>query len=186
MSSTSNLSTYIGYFRGLAVKHKDLLHDPTSETPDGVPENKHFTRWGIEEAISGIAGTIGYPCLMLEIYEVLTQSEVVYDIKSNPSGAFSIIDHVEDKDNVQQQEEALLKTEKILYEILSKIYYDHYGADSDKTLKPFQDFNFDQLNIMSVGPIMSGNEYGWRCQFHFKQRLNTNITTPPAAGTFIV
>ena len=179
----SNSDHYTDYFRQLAVKHKDLQHIPASETPDGKPSDKHFSRWTVDDVIVGNL-KCGYPILLLEMFETVTHSQVVYDIKGTHSGAITVVDHISNQNSQQQIDAALSKTEIILFQLLQRIWQDHYGPAAVQLQTPFDDFDFNALNIMAIGPVLNSNEFGWRCSFNFQFRENNNITTPPLPGTF--
>lgn len=180
----SNLSSYVGYFRGLAVSHKDLQHDPDSELPDGDPSKCHFIRWSMEDAVIGINNKIGFPLLLLEIYEQVTESQMIYDVKKNCKGAITIVDHVTNDNDLIGQEVALITTESIMSDVLKQMWQDRYGQNAIAD-NPFKEIYFNGMNIIPVDHILSGKEFGWRTEFNFIFKDNQDITQPPAEGTFI-
>ena len=62
----NNVTGYISYFRGLAVSHKDIRHDPATENGNGA---KHFCIFGANEIIQGIRTQIATPCMAMELYD---------------------------------------------------------------------------------------------------------------------
>lgn len=176
-------NTYTGYFKHLAITHKDLRHDPQSETGNAPAGSKKFTRWGADEVITGLRSSIGYPAMLLELYEINTHAETPYDVKGYYSGAFTIIDRAE-PDNTAAEEDCHAIAEKIYLDILQQIYQDHYGRNKNRCLTPFAEFSFNNLQITPVGPIFD-NCFGWRVEFAFKPTALLSITTPPAPGTFV-
>ena len=180
--SVSNLLDYEDYFRQKAVRHKLLLHNPKSENGDAKAGEKHFTKWNLNELVSGLRTEVGYPALLLELYEVRTDSQIVYDIKERPFGAFSIIQTVPEGD-VYAESAAYALCEQIMTDILQSIWNDHYGVGIERCKTPFYKFDFDGLDIASTGKILA-NEMGWRCEFKFEFQHKQKYNQPPAAGTF--
>jgi len=175
------VNDYINYFRSLAISHKDLKHDPLSDTGDSPSGEKHFTRISIEEVVKGMQSAVFFPCMTLELYENHTSAESAVNVKSQPSGAFMIIDHPGD-DSFAAQQASYAKSEQIIYELLQRIYQDHKPG-SNACSRPFKSFSFDKLEITPVGPVFQG-EFGYRVEFNFELQNQINITNPPAAGTF--
>lgn len=180
----SNVNNYINYFRQLAVTHKDILHDPSSETGDSGIGEKRFAKWSAEEIVSGLRTKIGNRALMIEIYETDLQASNVYDIKQLPRGAFTFFKATKEKD-VNDQYDALEWTEKIMYDLMKQIWQDHYGQDKDRCSTPFKKFVFDKSSIVAVGPLFKNNYCGWRIEFEFEFQQLFNITVAPEEGTFI-
>ena len=179
-----NVAEYTDYFRQLAVQHTDLRHNPLSETGDAPVGEKHFGRYGGEEVISGLRTKIAWPALLIEMYENKTSAENVFAVRSNYAGAFSIYASA-NPENTNEQEAAFILTERILYEILARIWQDHYGSDADECARPFKSFDFASLNIVPVGPVFD-RQFGWRCEFSFDFNNLKTITEAPAEGTFII
>lgn len=175
------INDYINYFRSLAISHKDLQHNPLSETGEADAASKHFTRIQVQEVIEGLSTQIGFPCLCLELYQT-DSSEEGLSVKMQPRGAFMIIDHPA-SDSFAAEQEVYAKTEKILFEILQKIHEDHKPG-SDMCARPFRSFSFNKMEIIPVGPIFTG-EHGYRVEFDFQLQNTIPITQPPAPGTFI-
>ena len=97
MSNKNNVGVYIGYFRQLAVSHKDIKHDPDSEINDSPIGAQHFTKFGVDEITKGLRGKIGFPCLCVQLYDNETSSSVVSDVRQRPQGSFMVIDNPADK-----------------------------------------------------------------------------------------
>jgi len=176
------VTEYINYFRQLAIAHKDIRHNPLSETDEAPPASKHFTRIAIEEVLKGLRSAVGFPCLCLELYQNETSAENTISIKSLPSGAFMVIDHPEN-DSFAAEEAVMAKTERIVYELLQQIWQDHKPG-SDICARPFKFFDFNKVLIEPVGPVFTG-EYGYRVEFSFESQKPIDITKPPAEGTFL-
>ena len=179
----SNVETYIDYFRQMAVKHKDLQHDPASETGDSVPGAKRFARWNADEIISGLRSKVAFPALLIELYENDLQSSSVYDIKQRPRGAFTILEHVR-PDDFTDEERAFAVTEEMVYDVLKQIWQHHYNSEADRCQTPFKQFHFDKLTITPVGPLFD-NEFGYRVEFDFELQQTFKINEAPEEGTFL-
>lgn len=177
------IADYINYFRQLAIAHKDLQHNPLSEGADGPAEGSHFTTVSVDEVLSALRSGIGFACLCLELYEIQTQSQSVEDIKLLPKGAFMVIDNPADI-SFAAITACRVKTEAIAFDLLKKIWQDHYAAGVDPCQAPFKFFDFDNITITPVGPIFSG-QYGHRVVFDFELQQTVDITEAPAAGTFL-
>jgi hypothetical protein len=177
-----NIVNYQDYFRGLAVAHQLLKHDPSSETGDAAVGSKRFARWSVEELVSGLRTKVSFPALLLENYEVVTSENGKYDIKGKYMGAITVLAHATPGD-FSSETAAFNTAETILYDILNEIWQHHYGKNKNRCDTPFAEFYFD-LNIVPVGPILD-NEFGWRAEFMFKPRITFDVTTLPAEGTFI-
>jgi hypothetical protein len=173
---------YIDYFRQLAVRHKEIQHQPTSENGDASPGTQKFCRWNVEEAVSGLRSKMGWPGLLLEMYEIVTRSPSPYDVKGVYSGAFTVLDKTT-SDNTQSEVDAFSKTETIYQDMLKQIWQDHYGTGKDRCSTPFAEFYFDNLNIVPVGPILD-RQCGWRVEFQFKPRTLVKITEAPTDAFF--
>jgi len=178
-----NIPGYQQYFRTMAVQHKFLQHDPNSETKDSDIGKKHFARWSADEVLTGLRTKLGWPALLLELYEVIYSEQNKYDIKGNYHGAFSVLDKAKSTDYTSEIA-AFAKAEQIVMDILQKIWQDHYGPDADACQTPFFSFDFNNLQIMPVGPLYDNN-FGWRVEFKFVPQTVFDVTQPPAAGTFI-
>lgn len=177
------VSDYLNYFRQLAVSHKDLQHNPESETGDGPAGSMHFTKISALEVLSALPTAIGFPCMTLELYETETQSQIVSDIKLLTKGSFMIIDNPGSKSFLSEQI-CFEKTEKIILEILQKIWQDHYGSGVDECQAPFKFFEFDKIEITPVSKVFSGQS-GYRVVFDFELQNTIDITQAPEAGTFL-
>lgn len=178
--SNTNVQLYIDYFRQMAVKHKDLQHNPAAENGDGYCR---FARWSADEVVNGLRTKFRFPALLLEMYEVVTASEIAWDIKGLYRGAFTVLDEAR-ASNTTDEVDKLAQTERIMFDVLKQIWQDHYGPNADRATTPFQYFHFDKLQIMPVGPLFD-NQFGWRVEFAFDLRQNISIVEPPAPGTFL-
>lgn len=178
----NNVTTYINYFRRLAVTHRSLQHDPASETESTLFGVQRFTKISAEQVLKGLRSKIGFPCLTLELYETDTDSAIVYDVKQKSRGAFMVLDHPA-SDSHADQEKCYRNAERIIYQLLKKIWQDHYGQSVDGCNAPFREFDFDKISITPVGPVFN-NEHGWRVEFDFEFQNNIDIAQAPEAGIF--
>jgi hypothetical protein len=179
----SNVSLYLDYFRQMAIRHADLQHNIQSETGDGPIGSQHFTTCSIEEVGTGLRGNVGWPCLVMELYETELDSPISYDIKENPQGAFMILHHPDDT-SFAAQIACYTRTELIVNDLLRQIYQDHYAFGIERCTTPFKEFYFNGVSITPVGPICNG-EYGYRVVFGFQLHKKFDITLPPTAGRFV-
>ncbi|MFC4261908.1 hypothetical protein ACFOWM_03395 [Ferruginibacter yonginensis] len=178
-----NVNNYTDYFRQMAVKHKDLRHDPASETGDAPIGSKHFGRFGSEEVITGLKSKVDWPALLVEMYEWKSKSEQAYSVVGDYAGGFSVY-ATANPENLNEVQEAFTFTESIMQDVLAKIWQDHYGPDKDMCNSPFKLFDFNSLEVMPVGPVFD-RQFGWRCTFSFIFNNLKKITTAPEPGTFI-
>ena len=183
MSDKNNVSTYIDYFRQLAVMHKDIRHDPASEDGDGEVSAKKFTKFSSDEIIDGLSRSIGFPALCIELYESTSESQIVYDVCLKPRGSFMVIDKPADK-SFSAEQACYEKTEEIILSLLQRMWQDHYKPGVDRCETPFREIDLAKLNIIPVGPLFSG-VFGWRCEFDFEFQKTVDISTAPEEGTFI-
>jgi len=176
---------YINYFRSLAIAHKDLRHNPLSETGDGPVGSMHFTKVSPEQVLKALRTGIGFPCMAIELYDTQMESQVSSDIKPKTSGAFMIIDNPASQ-SAADEDAVFGKTERVTYDILKQIYQDVLspGAD-DECAAPFEFFEFDKLSITPVSRIFGGQS-GYRTVFDFELKKTLNINVPPEAGTFLI
>lgn len=179
--TNATVSNYTDYFRQLAVHQADLQHDPAGETGDAAPGSVHFTRWSADEAITGLRSKVSFPALLLELYETNTSSEIEYDVRNSYMGAFSVVATAQPEDFTSEMA-AFLTSEKIMTDLLQKIWADHYSG-ADRCSTPFEYWNLS-YNITPFGPVFD-NQFGYRCEFSFNFRRDKKYNQLPAAGTFI-
>lgn len=159
-----NVASYVDYFRWIAENNSSLQHNPAGETGDGDQGSVHFTRWTADEILTGLRSKVGFPCLMLELYETDTRGDA-FDIDLRPQGAFSIIDRADN--NFDSEMAAFTNAESITREVLQQIWNDHYAQGADRCTSPLLNFDFEKLNISPVGPILD-NCFGYRVLFSFR------------------
>lgn len=180
----SHVDTYTNYFKNIAVKHKDLLHNIASEDGDVTPGEKAFTSWSVEESVSGLRTKISNRCLLLELFEELLTSEQLYEIRGNYSGAFTVIFKSPTK-KFSDELDMFSKAYTVIKQILKKIWLDMYKAGNNFCGKPFKEFDFNGLRLQPVSNILDGTYFGYRCEFTFSFSEDDDITSPLEEGTFI-
>lgn len=178
----SNLLTYTNYFRNLAVTHPDLQHNPASETGDAPVGEKRFCKWTADEVVGGLRTKISFPALLLQLYEIDTAAATTYDIRRRPKGAFAVVQKAKNND-IAAEEEAYQLTEKICNEILQQIWADHYLPNVDICDRPFNNFDFNRINMVPTGKLFESH-YGWNVDFEFEFQQDINLGQPPPAGYF--
>lgn len=172
----NNMTAYVDYFRQLAIAHTLINHNPASETGDAPPGERHFTRWNYDEVIGGLRTKVGYPCLLLQHYETVTNSESKMEVRLRPKGAFTIITSVKQGD-IPGEVEAYALTEGIVYDLLKKMWQDHYGANIDICDTPFRRIDFNNINITPTGKLFQ-NEMGYHVEFDFEFQKTVDVTQP--------
>lgn len=172
---------YFEYFRQKAIRHKDIRHNPASETGNGPIGEKRFARISYEDFLGGLMTSCSFPALMIEQFEIVVSGHPEVP-EERYSGAFTVLDTADQESN---KEIALAgdKTLGIVADILKDMFNDHLGPDAHPCASLFEDIDID-MNLMPVGPVLD-SQFGWRCTFYFKMRKGLDITTPPAPGTFI-
>ncbi len=177
-----NVTEYVDYFRQLAVRHKDILHDPLTEQGLGETAAQGFYTLGNNEIIAGMNASLSETALCLELYDINGNAENVYDIRETPKGAFMVV-NLAKENNYPDQLRAEAHTEAIIYDILKQIWQDHYGPDADQCARPFKHFKWNYERT-PTGKLFT-NYYGWYVQFSFDFQNTIDITQPPAEGTFV-
>lgn len=172
---------YFNYWRQKAVRHKDLKHNPDSETGNGPSREKRFARISYEEFLTGLHSTCSFPALLAEQFEIVVNGSVESPLEKY-SGAITVL-ATADAESARQIAEASDITLKILTDCVKDMYNDHYGPDAPECGGPFEHLDID-MNFMPVGPVLNG-QFGWRCTFYFRMRSGLDITTPAEPGTFI-
>lgn len=180
--SDNNVTAYVDYFRQLAVRHKDLLHDVLTEQGKGDMKRSAFATFGNNEIISGLRTKIGATALALELYDNHLSNETPYDIRQSPKGAFMVINHAIEGSFIDELR-AYALTEGIMYDILKQVWQDHYGPTADQCTRPFKQFRYSG-EITPTGKLFT-NYYGYYVQFDFDFQNTIDIKEPPADGTFI-
>lgn len=178
------ISDYTAYFEMLAQQHHLIRHNPDSLNGDSEAGEQRFAIYNAEDVLaSKFRSKLGYPALLVEMYEVQFGAAEVYDPKMQYRGAFSIICHGSPKE--RNTEAIQLSTaEAILWDIIQRIYSDHYGPNALGCNSPFSKVDVMNAQLMPFGPIWDW-DFGWRCEFGFRPKATRQLTQLPAAGVFI-
>jgi hypothetical protein len=167
MASINTVDSYTDYFRQKAIADPDLQHNPLGEDGDAPIGSMHFNTWSVDDIVTGINTQLGFPALLLEIYETNLQVQGVYDVKGTRQGAFTILTMAQTLQNQKARMAAYSQTEIIMMRILQTMWDDHYGENASRCTAQFEALDFDNMQLMPVGPVQN-DKYGWRCEFTFK------------------
>lgn len=179
---TGNLNDYINYFRSLAVSHNEIAHNPASEIGMAPPSQKKFATWSVDEVIGGLRSEMGFPALLLQIYETELSANSELNINNSTTGAFTIVmDAINGE--IGSEHSAYALCEKIMYELLQQIHQDHYSEANRNCSSPFKEFYFDKIDITPTGKIFTSH-FGYHCEFSFSFRTKLKIGQPVADGLF--
>jgi hypothetical protein len=180
----NNVLDYVNYFRQIAVQHKDIRHNTTSEDGDAPIGSKKFMRTSVSEVLSSLPRDAGFPLMCLELYDNNLKSPNQVAIIGNYRGAFMVLEQV-GNGKFSEQEQAYAKCESIVHEVLQKIWADHYGPSKTRCTTPFEEVDFNNIEIIFVSGVFNGTEYGVRCEFSFNFHQTNQIARVPTEGTFI-
>lgn len=172
------LQAYIEYFEQLAARHKDIAHVPGSLYADAAPGSCRFATYNADDVLLKRTRTkVGYPALLAEVYEFDLSGTSVYDARATHRGAISIIGRAT-MNNAASEIATLQLTERILYEVVQRMYHDH-GPGMEHCSTPFQYLDVQGADVMAFGPIRE-NEFGWRFEFSFRPRPSLGFNKPLA------
>ena len=121
-------TSYIEYFENLAVSHHSIQHVKASVNGDAAAGSLRFACYNVDDVISKSLRTkVAFPAMLLELYEWELRGSDVYDPKTRYTGAFTIIDHAS-RGDARDEQRAFAATEIIIWDMMQKIFTDHYGA----------------------------------------------------------
>lgn len=166
MASIKNVNSYTDYFRQKAIADPDLQHDPASEDGDAPIGSMHFNTWSVEDIITGLNTQLGFPALLVEMFETTTHELSKMDIRGTRQGAFTVLAAPSIPQSQKARIEAYSQAEAIIWRIIQSMWEDHFGEHADSCTSQFGDLQFDNMQIMPVGPT-GDNQFGWRCEFSF-------------------
>lgn len=167
MASINNVDSYTDYFRQKAIADPDLQHNPLGEDGDAPIGSMHFNTWSVDDIVTGINSQLGFPALLVEMYETSLQENGKYDIRGIRHGAFTILATSMVPQGQKARIAAYSLTESIMTRILNSMWDDHFGESADRCTAQFEDLDFNNIQLMPVGPVGNDN-FGWRCEFTFK------------------
>lgn len=174
MASINNVNTYTDYFRQKAVADPDLQHDPASEDGDAPIGSMHFNTWSVDDIITGLNTQLGFPALLVEMYESTMHEQSKMDIKGMRQGAFTVLSSSLIPQSQKGRIEAYSQAEAIIWRIIRSMWEDHFGEEAERCTAQFEDLAFDNMQVMPVGPV-GDNQFGWRCEFSFS---TSNLILP--------
>lgn len=178
----TSLEKYIDYFRNLAICNTKIGHDPATEAGEDNQSARKFAKWNADEVISGLRTQVGYPLLLIQLYETDLSAQSEYSINLFPSAAFTVLCSASAND-YRQEEAAYILAEEIMYELLQQIWQDHYSAENRNCKSPFKEFFFDKIRIIPTGMLFNG-AFGWHCDFSFEFSNPSKVPTAPVSGSF--
>lgn len=174
MASINNVNTYTDYFRQKAITDPDLQHDPAGEDGDAPIGSMHFNTWSVDDIITGLNTQLGFPALLVEMYETSLHEQGKLDIKGSRQGAFTVLSRSMVAQSQKARITAYSEAEAIIWRIIRSMWEDHFGETAERCTAQFEDLSFENMQIMPVGPIADGL-FGWRCEFTF---TTSNLIQP--------
>lgn len=157
----AKLSEYVAYFKNLAAKHK-LIADTAAE--------KHFYRMELEEVLTNIKSNLNFPAFALEAYDANFNDSVSDNVLKSRAGAFMILDHPEDKKDMDQIHTVWDACEAIADDIVIKMWNDKRG-NQEKVVRGFN-LNTIEYKFLANEP---GGLYGIRVTFQINSAINNEI-----------
>lgn len=156
----TTFSELIQYFRMIAAQHIEIGHS--------YAEN-HFYRFEIDEVLTGLK-TINYPALILEGYRCSFTDQLSDNILKQRSGAFILLDHLNDPGDFDAMHEIWDKLEVIGDDIITRIKNDKHNPET----RVIRD-----IDIGSVEYTLIANEQ----DNNFGIRITFMISTPFTGNT---
>jgi hypothetical protein len=178
------MPAYIAYFEQIAATHALIQHNPDSSTTDTGSGQRRFATYNADDVLAKTLRTkIGFPALLAELYEFDFTQPAVYDPKPVYRAAFSIVCQASARD-LRTEIQALATAEQIMWDVVQKLYADHYQPGTEHCSTPFAHINLTPASAMAFGPVWDYS-FGWRFEFSFRPKMQRNLTDAPAVGTFI-
>jgi hypothetical protein len=158
----SFINEYVSYFENLARVHEDILHK------DG---EKHFYRLEPEEYLVGLTSEMNYPAIVLEAYDCSFQDKESNNILKNINGAFAILKHLENEQDIDGIHEIWDECEKIGTDFLIRIYNEKFTRQNIV-------IKLD-MNSVTMAPVANGpgRVYGMRFTYTLMVR-QTHLVEP--------
>lgn len=164
-------TSYRNYFRNLAIRHKEILHDPASEEEGAPATNRHFIQFNTDDVVNALSTAFGAgPCLALHDYEWNVKDNGAYAFAHEYKGSLLVIKKAIANDPVDT---AAVKdlTETIMADVQAQMRVDQYNiAGSDGS--PFKDIDWNKARTIPVGPMWD-NCYGWYLEFSFSMHVGS-------------
>lgn len=177
MKLIENHSSYVAAFRNLAMKHRQIGH-----LREGKEDN-HFVRVNlsahpllakedIQEFFRKINNQLKFPALVLNTYTAGYSGEENYDSKRKQiRGEFFILDKVK-KDDFDDQERVLDKTEAIGEEILAWLS-EHYENFPQQGLIKWNEGQTESISNLNMGTV-AGTKFYFTIDVPHQAKLNYN------------
>jgi hypothetical protein len=169
-----NHKSYTETFRQLAMRHKLIRHSDTSMHFARITLSKApvFGRDELREFIQSKKNVLEYPALLLISYDADYSSHHKDSLTKSVNGEFIILEAVE-KDNFEQLDDVLDKTEEIGEQLLATLR-DHYDDTPEEGL--FQDGEMMNEKIAGLG---SENLAGTKFYFSITMPNSCRLTHNP-------
>jgi hypothetical protein len=157
----AKFSDLVEYFEKLASEHIEIKH---------TAQNKHFYRFELDEVLTGMCSNIKYPALILEAYDFNYSESNSDNIRKKRSGAFILIDKVNDMKDYNKIHEVWDKMEVIGEDLLVKM-----KADKESRLVPvLRDFNINECDGTPLAVQQLG-QHGVRFTFNLTSPVNNEV-----------
>jgi hypothetical protein len=157
----AKFSDLVSYFKKLASEHINIKHSSSK---------KHFYRFELDEVISAMCANINYPAMILESYDFNYSDSHSDNIMKSRSGAFILIDKVNDQGDYDKIHEVWDKMEEIGDDILIRMRADK-ATRNEPAVRDF-DISASEgipFNVESLG------QYGVRFTFVLKSPVNSIV-----------
>lgn len=138
-------------------------------------EEKHFFTFTVEDALSSLKN-INYPAVGLETPVHRFGDGLSDNIRLLSSGGVLIIKHAP-QGNAVKVEEAMLETEEIALQMVSKMRNDRLKANDVGVASPeklMKHLDLFKVKIEEVGPLFDSC-YGWRIDYEFNNPTNLEL-----------
>lgn len=161
-------SNYISYFRDVAVRHKDILHDVLSEGQDGIPEACRFSIFSMDEVSRNLRTQIAEGVVLhLHLYDWQVTDNEAGDTRGQYHPGFLITEKAQPNNNLSEQQ-VYIHTERVVWGIINKMYLEMNNGEKD--CAHFADvINFNTITVKPVGPLWD-NRYGWWVEFKYSKK----------------
>lgn len=149
------IADYIGYFKGLAAKHRSLLYGQ---------DRKSFTAFTQEEIQSRRRDDLAFPCMFLDVFDLSFSSNRNRDMFEAKEGTFLILKPVK-KGDFEGKISVLDDCMKIGVSIMKRIH-----AEAEET---GLDLNSAEANY--VGTVF-GDLHGFAFSFQLQEQIEYTQT----------
>lgn len=158
----SKFSDLIAYFELLATQHKSIGHSDNE---------KHFFRLELEEVFEQEKPGIGYPALVLEGYGISYSDQGSDNVQKSRSGAFILLDRVEDPNDFDLKHEKWDELERIGDDLLVRMLSDKRSHQ----VAVVRDFSINETDGALLQTDL--NEVGVRYTYRLSSPLINDVDT---------